>query len=128
MARRYDIRATNGALFIPVADGEYFTADGMSTAYTSGQCIIAFYNQVGDDFNLVTPGAGTFVFRSASIEGQFNLPSNSGATTDATAVVAGNADTYEPAVFGGRVIQTNVTLSGVAGATHFRGFHWRYNL
>lgn len=115
MAKRYNF-LNEGSTTLPVEDATYETAN-MSPGDAFGDCLIAFYDENGD---MVKPTAGTVLFESAAIDGQWLA---GGEAIDAT--LCGPEATYTPPSFNSVVVRSRVTLQGVTGATTARAFHWR---
>lgn len=123
MANKYYFRAADGGTRIPVTELVTYTGE-MSGDYLRGNCYLRFFDGSG---NPVTPTAGTITFDSSPVEDQF-LMAPVVQTVNANEVIAGreNTATYTPPTFDSVVVETRMTLAGIAGATHVEAFHWRY--
>lgn len=122
MGRRYDFRAGadgTGTALIPIAAADFFAND-IDPVFERGQCCLAFYG--ADGTTLVTPTAGTIIFRASCIEGQF-LRDSSTSTINAVQVQAGDAD-YTPSVFNGPATRAKMTLAGITGASFVAAHYW----
>jgi len=119
MAYPYYFKTGAGDDLLPVADAAHII-DDMSASYGTGQISVEFLDAQGDP---VAGTAGTVTFSSSPNGSQWHTPSNGDGVINVVDVIP-EAE-YTIPEFNGPVVSTRMVLSGVAGATFVRAFHWR---